>query len=256
MIKKTLMVLGGIFVVIIFGVGALLFWAHQTGKEAQEKFYTAVESGDTEKVMALLAPNLLDEVDSPMMAAWMKALTSNLGPYKGLSGSDFRSSSKYENGHSRIESAGMVDFEKGSARSELIYIDGKLAGFHITSPQLPDDWFHGPATTGLYRSQGQSFLTELFNGNTAAALAKTQANFQKKMSVEEVKKDVDEAIAAAGPLKSIDFQSEKTDPHDGYVLIIAYAVHGERKEMTATVDFRFAGLKGAIVGYDLGGGGR
>jgi hypothetical protein len=113
--------------------------------------------------MALLAPSRRGNVDPPVMAAFMKSFESKLGKYQGLRSTDFRSSSK-----SQVESVGTVDFDKGLAHSELMYVDGELAGFQVKSPQLPETWFEGPATTELYRIEGKTFLQELLGYDDAA----------------------------------------------------------------------------------------
>ncbi|HKD36369.1 MAG TPA: hypothetical protein VKB78_06195, partial [Pirellulales bacterium] len=240
-----MMVLGVVFVALVGLFVALLIWAHKAGADAQEKFYAAMESGDSEKMMDLLSPTLRTQVDPPVMAAFMRLFESKLGKYQGLRSTDFHSSSKYVNGVSRLESVGIVDFEKGEANSEVIYFDGKLAGFHISSPLLPENWFEGPTTTVLYRDEGKTFLQELLNGDDAAVTV-LLPEMQKKSSFGELKKKSEAMIADAGMLKSVDFQSEKADVTDGYRLTATYALHFDRKDLTAKVDFRFSGLKGGV----------
>ena len=66
-----------------------------------------------------------------------------------------------------------------------------------------------------------------------------------------MKKKSAAAIDDVGPLRSVQFQSEKADATDGYTLTITYALRFEKKDLTANVDFRFGGFKGGVSGYEV-----
>ena len=87
--KKVLMILGVVFLVVIVGFVALLIWAQRSGNASQEAFFKAVGSGDATQVTAMFHPALREEVDEPVLAAWMQEVKSKLGNFTGLSKSHF-----------------------------------------------------------------------------------------------------------------------------------------------------------------------
>ena len=164
--KKVLMVLGVVFLCLIGGCTVLLIWAQRSGSAHQQKFFTAVLSGDPKKVMALCHPAMKEEVDAPVLGAWMAVVKANLGEFKGLSKTDFNTSTDYKNGHWITESKGTVNFEKGQAQAELRFINGKIVFFHVTSDKIPVAWFKGPVGTELYkRLKREGRLLEEYSGN-------------------------------------------------------------------------------------------
>jgi hypothetical protein len=249
MLKKVLMVLGAVFLVLVALFVVMLVWAGKKSAELQQKFFAAVESGDPEQVLVLLKPEVRTGIDPPVLPAWMKAMKSDLGAYKGLSG--FKTSSNFTNGATRTESAATVDFEKGTAQSDLIFLDGQIAGFHVRSPQIPDDWFQGPDSTELYRSRGREFLQDLFHGDTDAAFALMDSKLQKKIPRDELKSKLAEAKARTGPLKSVDYESETIDAGSGHALTVLYRIEGESAKSPAKITFEFVGFKGAMADFDL-----
>ena len=70
---KMLKVLGAVFLLLIVGFVGLLIWSHEKGEATQERFYAAVDTQDPEKVLELFDVRLLEKVDAPVLAMWMKA---------------------------------------------------------------------------------------------------------------------------------------------------------------------------------------
>ena len=93
---KILKILGVLFLLVIAGFVALMFWAHGSGADKQEAFFTAVYSGDPAKVLALCDPRMADEVATPMLATWMRVFTERHGDFKGLSPTSFSTSKRIE----------------------------------------------------------------------------------------------------------------------------------------------------------------
>lgn len=81
--KKVLMILGVVFLAVIVGFVLLLVWAGESSAKDQDRFFTAVLSGDPAKVMELIHPEMREEVDEPVLAAWMECVKNHLGSYKG-----------------------------------------------------------------------------------------------------------------------------------------------------------------------------
>ncbi|MFA6134082.1 MAG: hypothetical protein WC869_08720 [Phycisphaerae bacterium] len=252
--KKVLMVLGVLFLVVIVGFVAILIWAGASGGKVQDQFFTAVSSGEPTQVTALFAPALKDEVDEPVLSQWMAAVKANLGAYKGLSKTEFDTSSKYENGVSVTQSSGKVNFEKGQAQSELVLHDGKIVKFHVTSDKIPNIWFTGPAGTQLYQERGKVFLTDFLSNRPQEAFAMMHPALQQKMPLEQLTALVKTNSEKAGKVQSIVFKSESYDPVED-ILKITYTLECENARATPIVKFQFAGLKGHLIAFDIAGKG-
>ncbi len=137
--KKVLMILGIVFLVVVVGIVALLMFAQSSGSQHQEDFFAALYAGDTAKLTGMMHPELQKLVDAPVLAVLAQSMKENLGAFKGLSKTNFNTSSSYENGVKKVESSGEVLFEKGTATSELVYMNDLLTSFNVKSPKLPVD---------------------------------------------------------------------------------------------------------------------
>ncbi len=243
-------------IVALLGAALTAAWplscSRPPGSNAQEKFFKAVESGDPTQVIALFHPAMMDQVDEPVLAAWMKAVKDNLGAYKSLSGTDFSVDTKYENGATTTESKGTVNFEKGTAQSKVVYRDGQIVEFNVKSDQIPEDWFQGPASTELYRQRGQEFLTALMQSDLKKAFDMMHPALQKEMPLEKLKTGVPGVVAKAGKLKSITCRTDKMNITDAeQTLTVSFDVQGESDSLDGTVEFRFIGLKGNLTAFNL-----
>src|SRR5438876_578610 len=119
--KKVWLILGISVVAVVAVCGGLFYWFFRSGSAHQDRFFAAVESGDVKQLTALFHPALLQEVDEPVLAAWMTAVRKNLGKHQGLSPTDFHTDIAYDNGVKTVESKGTVRFEKGTAQSQITY---------------------------------------------------------------------------------------------------------------------------------------
>ena len=251
MAKKVLLILGAVFLFCIASCGVVLFWALRSGSEMQDEFFAAVVSGDPKQVTSQFDPALVEEVDEPVLAAWMQAVTSELGRYQGLSPTDFNTSTKYADGATITESKGTVNFEKGTATSELVFRNGRLVQFSITSDQLTDGWFQGPSDSQLYRQRGERFLTHFLSDEQEPAYAMMHEALQKQVPMDTLQEMIRRATADAGRLKSLSYQSESFDTSDGERLRLRYRVACENQEMDAEVNFQFLGMKGHLMGFNV-----
>ena len=219
----------------------------------QKRFFKAILSGNPGKVTAMCHPALRDEIDEPVLAAWMAEVKDKLGAFKGLRKTNFSTSTKIENGVKVTESKGMVDFEKGSAESELKYYDGKLIKFNIKSDQLKTDAFPGPTSTDLYRERGKEFLTLFLANKPDETFAMMHSALQKKVPLEKLKTMMAGVTGKAGPTKAITWQSEKLEPGEPLTLKLLYNVECEKAKTVASVEFQFIGFKGHLLAFNLTG---
>jgi len=246
--KKVLMVLGVLFLIGIVGFVALLFWAHSSGSGKQEKFFDAVLSGETAKFFAMTHPDIRDGIDEPVLAQWMKAFKENLGELEGLSAADF--STNVEGNVLKTE--GTVKFTKGSAHSQLTFVDDQIVQFNVESDQMPDDWFKGPSDTAVYRQRGEKLFRHLVGGEADQAHAMLHENVQAQFSLAKVKEVAASIQTQFGALKSITFDSdayEKTAT--GQFLDMVFQFAFEKGKAEGAVRFQFVGLKGHPVRFGI-----
>jgi hypothetical protein len=249
--KKLLIIFGVMFLIVIVAVIGLLVWAGSAGQAKQEQFFRAVMSGDPTQVTAMFHPALRENVDEPMLAVWMRAARENLGEFKGLSKADFSTSVRYVDGAKHTESSGKVRFEKGEARSELVFRDDQLTKFNIESEKIPGDWFKsGPATIDLYHQRGQTFLEALFEKRAKDAFAMMHADFQAQLPLDKLEPMAVKVADAFGKIKSLKHDRDELDGPAG-TLRIHYRLECEKAKASANALFTFVGLKGHITGFNV-----
>jgi hypothetical protein len=202
-----------------------------------------------------LHPSLRQEVDEPVLAAWMAALRQNLGRYRGLSVLGSHTNIGYDNGVKTVETRGTVKFEKGTAQSEIHYRDDRIMQFKIDSGQLPDDWFSGPEGTELYHQRGKEFLANLLSGKTEAAHQMAHENFRKEIPREKLDAMLAKVRAQAGKLRSVRYKSERFVAKAKHqVLTVLYNLECDKGKLPGKVEFQFAGLKGHLIAFAAGAG--
>jgi len=244
------MVLGVVFIVVVLGFVAILVWAQRAGAKRQEDFFRAVTSGSPGQVTAQFHPALLEEVDEPVLGAWMQVVKEQLGAFKGLRKTDFDTSVKYEGGVKVTESKGTVEFEKGEASSELVLHGDQVTKFHVASAKIPEDWFKGPTSTELYRERGKVFLTHFLSDRPDEAFKSMHKALQENAPLEKLKGMMAEVAGKAGALKSMSHKSESYDPAS-QKLEILYSVACEKAKLVMSAKFQFVGLKGHLVAFNF-----
>lgn len=251
MFKKLLMVFGAAMLLLVAAVAALLIWAQRAGSEQQEKFFTAVTSGDPQKVLALCDPALAEQVDAPVLGAWMQEVQKQLGAYRALSATEFDTSMNATDRGTVVTSKGVVHFEKGDAKSDLTFTDGKLTAFEINSDKIAGDWFQGFGDTKLFRDRGEGFVQKFFAKDVAGTASMMHEALRKEAPDDKIKSMMDAVVGAAGPVKSIKFLKEKFTTDDGQQLQIDYEVEAEKAKVVFNVKYRFIGLKGHLAGFNF-----
>jgi len=248
---RSLFALASVFLVMLLLCGGGLYWAYRAGTAIQSEFFTAVGSGDPEQALSLMHPGLRDAIDSPIFAAWMKEVQSKLGGYQGISASEFSTSTRIENGQRVTECKGKVLFERGTAKSELVYHDGQLTRFLIESPEIPDRWFQGPEDTSIYQERGRQFLTAFCNKEADVAFGLMHKALQQAMPIEKLTELTAKVSDALGPLQSIDFKKDAFTMGDGEALVVYFEIVGEDSSTTASTKFEFVGMKGYLTAFNM-----
>jgi hypothetical protein len=242
-----------VIAVVVAGVVGLFGWAKSSGEELQKTFFAAVLSGDANRVTALMDPALAAEFDEPILEQWMALVKANLGEFRKLSGTDFHTSTNISSAGRITESTGTVEFEKGTASSELKFKDGKLIALNVKSDRIPESWFKGlpPDRTSLYRQRGEEFLTLFLAGKAEEAFGRMHESLQKIVPIEKLKAMMADTKARLGSMKSLEYQTQQVEPSGK--LKIVYALSAEKGAQPVSVKFSFVGLKGHLVAFDFTG---
>lgn len=248
--KSFLAGCGAVVLLIVVVWVVVLFWAFHRGASEQDAFYKAVDTGDVNQVMALLAPELQQEIDAPVLAEWVKAMQARLGKCQGLRAMDFSTSTQIENGVKVTESKGTVRFEKGDAQSELVLRDGKITQFHVQSDKLAD-WFTELSDTALYEKQAEDCLTKIMTGKIDEARGMMHEELQKILTAEQLQSFLDSALPESGALKELKLDSKAFQAGNPAELELKYTIVCEKKPMHATMGFQFVDLKGYLVSVSI-----
>jgi len=248
---KTLKILGIVFLVVIAGFVCMLIWSHGKGSELQEKFCTAIGTGDAGKVIELMDPRLKENVDRPILQMWVNEVNAKLGKYEGLSKSNFHTSSSTSGNQTVVKSEGTAIYEKGEAQLMLVELNEMLVEFNMTTDRIPGaDWFKKPEGI-FYRDRAIAFIDHMVSKRMDQARDMMHEILKKQFDVDRAKAHMVNQLARMGEVKSIKFLSEKFTPGKSPELKIFMTVEGSKKTIKADVRFQFVGLKGHIVGFNV-----
>lgn len=248
----VLKILGVIFLLLVVGFVALLFWAHGEGEDQQQRFFDAVATNDPAKLVEIMSPELASEVDPPILKLWMKAINDNLGAYQGVSATDFSTNTESTDKGQLTETKGEVEFEKGKAQVRLTLIDDKLVGFEVEAEDMKDvEWFTQPEPE-FYRQRAKTFVENLIALEIDKAYEAMHPGLQKEITQEQLKAGMGRFVQKYGPLKEVEFTGEEFSKSDGTAnLIVRMVCTCEKAKLNAFVRFSFEGMKGHLMGFEL-----
>ncbi len=235
----------------ITAVAALLLGMITTVQaDVQQDFFSAVQSGQVKQLTKQMRPELLVEIDEPVLAAWMNAINEKLGSVKNIQQTGFSNEGGLTN---RIKTSdATIHFERGTATSSLKTVNGELIGFNVTSAELGDDWFQGPTTTTVYEEMGLTFIKRFLAGQTDDAYAMCHPALQEVIDAETFAQMSQGIRENAGALKSATFKSSRMDLSDGgQTLLLNFNINCEEATGTCEIKVQFVGMKGHLLGYDF-----
>jgi hypothetical protein len=213
----------------------------------QSHFFELVASGDASRVMSEMDANLQAEVDEPVLAAWMAAFNERLGPVTNLklTGSTRRLGTNGLIAETSCE----VTCQRGTAKSRLTVLHGKLIAFQVTSKKLAN-FFKGPTSTDIYEELGRDFLRKFLSGQADAAYALCHKGLQDIISLEQLKDMmplVKPHIGQPTRFELTESRMEITDDADN--LILNFNVTGNEGTVSCKITIEFVGLRGHLLGF-------
>ncbi|MDA1195021.1 MAG: hypothetical protein O2894_07525 [Planctomycetota bacterium] len=173
----------GVAIALVAGCAACLFFVHKAGSDVQREFYSAVATGDVSQVKALCHPELAAQLDDPILGAWMKALNDRLGPYTGMSTSNFNLSINHGSAGKEVKSEGIAEFEKGTADSKLKFLDDRITAFSVESDLLKE-WLTAMDDATFYDARARAFLAAVEADDSDGAWAMMHESLQHDISAE------------------------------------------------------------------------
>ncbi len=249
---KVLKILGAVFLVLVVGFVALLFWAHGEGEAQQRRFFAAIATGDPDIVIDMMDPESIGPIDPPILKMWMDRVNDKLGKYEGLAASDFNTSTEATGVGTIVESKGKAKFEKGQADVRLTLLGDKIVGFEVNSDTLKGNWLKLPLEGPLYRDRAKKFIKHLIDIEIDAALAMAHKNLVKKLTPEKSKAGMEALVEKSGALKSIKVIDEKfIDGEDDKSLKIVMLCEFEKSKMLSYVRFEFSSVCGHLLGFKI-----
>ncbi|MCA9073761.1 MAG: hypothetical protein KDA93_01920 [Planctomycetaceae bacterium] len=216
----------------------------------QDDFFRALNSGQVKQLTQQMRPELLEQVDAPVLEAWMTAMNERLGRVRSIEQTSITNENKLT---TQIESTeATVEFERGTATSTMQTADGKLIKFNVVSEQLGDDWFKGPTDTKIYEELGKTFINRFMKGQTDDAYAMCHPALQEVVDAEAFAGMVQQIQGAAGSLQQLTFKESRVDiSEDAQYLLLYYDIKSEKATGTCEIKIQFVGLKGHLLGFDF-----
>jgi hypothetical protein len=251
--KKLLIGFGVGALLLMVACGGVLLWAFQSTASHQGLFFTAVQSGDPLQVTALMHESLAAEVDEPVLAVWIAAVRKELGPVTGFAG--FNTAANATADGTRLESKATVNFERGTAQSELVFLNDKLVSFKVQSDKLKD-WRQGPPATAVYEELGRTFLASFLSGNADETFAMMHEGLQKELPKDQLRAMMDRVSGQTGALDKIAFDVSKFAVNGADkvpTLKLYYQLACQKAAAKAEVTVQFVDLKGHLLGFNLEG---
>jgi len=250
---KLFKILGVVFLVLILLVVGMLIWGHKAGSKRQEEFFKVVGTGEPEKLLQMIEPDLAKKVDKPVLGAWMKAINTNLGAFKGLSKKKFNTKSDTSGGVTTVQSKGTVLFEKGEAESELVFRGDRLVKFFVSSDKITNAWFKDEGIHALCRQRAQTFLTSFLANEADQAYALLHTAFQEQMPEDKFKAMVGRITTNVGALQKLTYRGVKYTDEKGksFTVRLFYDVVCARGKTVAEVTFQFAEMAAHLNSFDL-----
>ena len=249
--KRVILSVTALGLLGIFGVGMLLAAGYQKTQQLQTPVFEAIAQENIEALMDLCDPSVRDQIDPPMLATWMRALNDSLGECQFEPAGTFSVSFEKKPGKTIVKSSGKMKFERGTATSDLVFLNGKIVSFNIDSDRLGKDWFNGPTETTFYQKRSETVIRMLLERRLDDLKPMMHPALLEAANDETLNNICDLGEQWAGNVKSVvatktDFQRDENEQ-----LMVGLEVVGDKGNMDATVTFTFDGLKGHLTAFNI-----
>jgi hypothetical protein len=216
----------------------------------QESFFAAMDTGRTKPLLDLMGPELRIEVDEPVLEVWQKSINERLG--KVVAVNETASETRQTLTGKFVDSTATVQFERGTANSALTIYNGKLLAFNVTSDDLGNDWFKGPASTQLYQDLGMTFITRFLADEGDAAYGMFHPALKEVISREELGQMIQTVRTNAGAVKTVTFKDSRLElTPETQLLFLNFDLDCENADGTCEIKIQFVGMRGHLLGFNF-----
>jgi hypothetical protein len=234
---------------LFVAAAAMMFGGAAMAAGHQDEFFKAIGSGKADAATKLMHPALVEEVDEPVLGAWIDAINEKLGPVTEIRQTGISQEASLT--QRKIETTAAVQFERGSANSSLTTLNGKIVAFNVESEQL-GDWFRGPKGIGVYQQRGKAFIVRFFNGEIDDAHAMFHDELKKAVSKEDLARMSEQVRANAGALKSATFKDSRYSADENtQTLLVNFDIACENATGVCEIKIQFVGMKGHLLGFNF-----
>ena len=231
------------FFAILFILGAQA--QAQVDEEKLDQFLNAVQIGETEGLLNLMHPKLAEQIDPPILEAWLQSVAYKLGsvevvlPATSIIAGD------------REEFTSNVSFTKGTARVAITVLNDSIVAFEVQSDELAN-WFQRPTSLKIYRDRVERFMTALDNQEYDRCLSLMHSQIAEKLNAEILSEYLEKVEQVVGASRTRKFQFAKLTilPDERLEQIdLYYEIEGSLGSVTAEFAIRFQGMRGQLVGF-------
>ncbi len=217
----------------------------QVDGEKLDQFLGVVQQGETDGLLRLMHPKLAEQIDPPILEAWLQAVAYKLGrvevvtPATSIIAGD------------REEFTSNVRFMKGTARVAITVLNDSIVAFEVQSDELVN-WFQRPTSLKIYRDRVERFMTALDKQEYELCLSLMHTQIAEKLSTETLNEYVEKVDQAVGTSRERKFQYAKLTvlPDERLEQIdLYYEIEGSLGSVTAEFAIRFQGMRGQLVGF-------
>ena len=249
MLKKI--TLGGLVACVsqVAALGLALASGASKAGELQKEFFDQIAAEKTDSLLAKMHPQLAAEIDPEVMSELLLAINEQLGKVTDISQTGFRIEQTSDG--TLVKSEAKVQFEKGTATSKLVTLDGQLVRFNVNSERLVN-WFKVPRETGRYEQVGKRFLEQWLGGQTENAWNMFHPNLKKVITEENLQSMHEIVSTKFGSPKSITATGTRIGENkNAPTLLIDYTVVCEDAELAGEIEIQFEGMKGHLLGFKM-----
>ncbi len=213
--------------------------------EKLDQFLNAVQLGETEGLLNLMHPKLAEQIDPPILEAWLQSVAYKLGsvevvlPATSIIAGD------------REEFTSNVSFTKGTARVAITVLNESIVAFEVQSDELAN-WFQRPTSLKIYRDRVEQFMTALDSQDYELCLSLMHSQIAEKLSSEVLSEYLEKVEQVVGASRTRKFQFAKLTvlPDERLEQIdLYYEIEGSLGSVTAEFAIRFQGMRGQLVGF-------
>ena len=223
--------------------------ADKATTNSETRFYQALDHGDVNAVLETLHPAAQEQVDRPVLAAWIDAVGQRLGQHTSVKHT--ASSRTLSLTGTRIETTATVTFDRGAAEATITSLDGRIVDFTVQSDQMRD-WFQGPTDVLTYDRTARRFITAFLTGDSESARTLMHPALLEAINNDDIETMVTKITKNGGKLEKLELGDQRFSL-DGPApaLLLTYDVQCERAAGVCEIEFQFVGMKGFLLGFDF-----